>query len=138
MASSNEFATKEIVVIQKMANRLNSGKLLIPYLLTKGFSQITPTLFTHNTPDQVIVLTTDKGMTTYQNMLNAEDKGEFIQFIQNRLMDSMRITPNNDFDTFLGAVVIAIHYKSKIKWARKYEKNRMEKKPDSKNRFPKR
>ncbi|MFX1705074.1 hypothetical protein PV783_14020 [Chitinophaga sp. CC14] len=100
--------------LYNQAARLNKGDLFIPYLLKSGYKEVLPNNFTKDDPKQEIELSKVKGQIHFSNKLMKEDQGTFIQFLQNRLIDST-VVPDHRQVAFMGAILIAVFEEPKLR-----------------------
>ncbi len=110
--STEQYAAFPLEDIQQMveqASRINAGNGLRRYLIREGFKQEDVNLFSHREPAQLIELSTGEQGVSYINRMDDNDKGRYIQFLQNRLFKDKCIIPNQKIHTFCRAVEIALH-----------------------------
>ncbi|WP_029274566.1 hypothetical protein [Pedobacter borealis] len=78
------------------AERLNSSNLLEAILKDDGFTKQGDNRYSGKDPDQIIELTPGENGLSYVNKLQEADRGQLIQFLQNRMISEQYIIPNTD------------------------------------------
>lgn len=100
------YSLKDLEALTAEAERLNNGNGLEFYLKKHGFKQESEHVFSLTHPEQVIELIPGEKGKSYINRLDENDKGQFIQFLQNRLPDGQRVACDHSISAFLGAVLL--------------------------------
>ena len=100
------YTLKDLEHLTSEAERLNKGNGLKHYLKQHGFKQESEHIFSFPHPEQVIELLPGEKGISYVNRLDENDKGQFIQFLQNRLPDGQHIICDHSISAFLGAVLL--------------------------------
>lgn len=87
---------------------MDKGNGLETYLKEHGFKREGTNIFSSREPEQLIELSASEQGTSYVNHLNKNDNGRYIQFLQNRMLSTDYIIPNQDMGTFLITVKLAL------------------------------
>jgi hypothetical protein len=117
--------------LEDLQRILDKGKLLDmgfgleKFLVRNGFKREEFNLYSHEDPKQLIELRSDSKGISYINKLNEADSGQYIQFLQNRILEPGKVIPNQKLPALLGAV----------EWASKIEEKGKHKFIKTKN-FP--
>ncbi|AOM80030.1 hypothetical protein [Pedobacter steynii] len=107
------YTLEDLGILVTEAERLRSGVGFEHYLRDEGYKKKSEFVYIHSEPEQIIELTQNKNQITYANNLDRNDKGNFINFLQNRHLEVGRIIPNEKIHTFLSAVQVALQYEQK-------------------------
>ncbi|OMP80073.1 hypothetical protein [[Flexibacter] sp. ATCC 35208] len=107
---NKNYTLADMAYLNKQAQRMNKGNGFSQFLKKNGFVEEAPNIYRKNSPPQLIELTPLKKDIQFRNHLLPEDKGNFIQFIQNRLPDGQVIAPNQDSNKMLNAILVGLYY----------------------------
>lgn len=107
------YTLEDMVGLVAEAERLKSGLGFEHYLRDEGYKKESEFVYTHSQPEQIIELSWNKNEIAYANTLDKNDKGNFINFLQNRHLEVGRIIANENIHTFLSAVQVALQYEQK-------------------------
>jgi hypothetical protein len=109
------YTLEDLGTLVAEAERLKSGVGFELYLRDEGYEKKSEFVYTHSQPAQIIELGRNKNEITYANNLDKNDKGNFINFLQNRHLEVGRVIANEKIHTFLSAVQVALQYEQKAR-----------------------
>lgn len=104
------YSADDMKNLAEQGQRLNKGDLFLSFLKDVGYKSVDKdSFFGQDYNETIIISHTEEGIK-FTNKDFAEDNGDFIQFLQNRMLEEGKVIPNKELYVFLNAVTFALRY----------------------------